>query len=246
MVSIINAPTQTEVIYPDSDGQPMANNTKQFHWILVIQQNLDWLYADNPNVFVAGDLFWYPVEGKPHIVNAPDVMVVLGRGKADRGSYKQWEEENIAPQVVFEILSPSNKPHEMERKLIFYERYGVEEYYIYNPENNQFWGWLRGEYGLEIIPSITSWVSPLLGIRFEPSGDKFEIYRPDNSRFFSYLEISQMLEQKEQQLEEKQQQLEQKEQQLDEVQQRAEEAETRSRLLAEKLRSMGINPDDLT
>lgn len=232
MVSIINAPTQTEVIYPDSDGQPIANNTKQFHWISLIQQNLDWLYADNPNVFVAGDLFWYPVEGKPHIVNAPDVMVVLGRGKADRGSYKQWEEDNIAPQVVFEILSPSNKPHEMEQKLIFYERYGVEEYYIYNPENNQFWGWLRSEEGLEIIPSITSWVSPLLGIRFEPSGDKLEIYRPDNSRFFSYLEISQMLEEKQQQ--------------LDEVQRRAEEAETRSRLLAEKLRSMGINPDDLT
>lgn len=238
MVSIINAPTQTEVIYPDSDGQPIANNTKQFHWIVIIQQNLDWLYADNPNVFVAGDLFWYPVEGKPHIVNAPDVMVVLGRGKADRGSYKQWEEDNIAPQVVFEILSPSNKPHEMEQKLIFYERYGVEEYYIYNPENNQFWGWLRSEEGLEIIPSITSWVSPRLGIRFEPSGDKFEIYRPDNSRFFSYLEISQMLE--------KQQLLEQQKQQLDEMRQRAEEAETRSRLLAEKLRSMGINPDDLT
>jgi Uma2 family endonuclease len=253
MVSIINAPTQTEVIYPDSDGQPMANNTKQFHWILVIQQNLDWLYADNPNVFVAGDLFWYPVEGKPHIVNAPDVMVVLGRGKADRGSYKQWEEDNIAPQVVFEIISPSNKPYEMERKLVFYEHYGVEEYYIYNPENNHFCGWLRSEDRLDIIPSITSWVSPRLGIRFEPSGDKFEIYRPDNSRFFSYLEISQILEQKEQQLEQKEQQLEQqkqqleqKEQQLDEVQQRAEESETRSRLFAEKLRSMGINPDDLT
>jgi Uma2 family endonuclease len=239
MVSIINAPTQTEVIYPDSDGQPMANNTKQFHWILVIQQNLDWLYADNPNVFVAGDLFWYPVEGKPHIVNAPDVMVVLGRGKADRGSYKQWEEENIAPQVVFELVSPSNKPYEMERKLVFYEHYGVEEYYIYNPENNHFCGWLRSEDRLDIIPSITSWVSPRLGILFDPSGDNFEIYRPDNSRFFSYLEISQILEQKQQQLEEKQQQ-------LDEVQQRAEEAETRSRLLAEKLRSMGINPDDLT
>ncbi|MEY3404249.1 MAG: hypothetical protein RLZZ86_3871, partial [Cyanobacteriota bacterium] len=28
----------SEVIYPDSDGQPMANNTEQFRWILVIQQ----------------------------------------------------------------------------------------------------------------------------------------------------------------------------------------------------------------
>jgi hypothetical protein len=39
----------------------MANNTEQFRWIVTIQQNLDWLFANDPNVFVAGDLFWYPV-----------------------------------------------------------------------------------------------------------------------------------------------------------------------------------------
>ncbi len=32
-------------------------------------------------------------------------MVVFGRPKGDRGSYKQWLENQIAPQVVFEILS---------------------------------------------------------------------------------------------------------------------------------------------
>ncbi|WP_292724234.1 hypothetical protein [Nostoc sp. JL34] len=65
MVSQIQPPTQPEVIYPDSDGQPVANNTIiQFGWIVEIKQNLDWLFADNPNIFVAGDLFWYQVEGR--------------------------------------------------------------------------------------------------------------------------------------------------------------------------------------
>jgi Uma2 family endonuclease len=86
------------------------------------------MFADDPNVFVAGDLFWYPVEGKSNIVNAPDVMVVFGRPKGDRSSYQQWNEAGIAPQVVFEILSPSNTQNEMDRKLLFYERYGVQEY----------------------------------------------------------------------------------------------------------------------
>lgn len=36
--------TPSEVIYPDGDGQPMANNTKQFRPIVVIQQNLEWLF----------------------------------------------------------------------------------------------------------------------------------------------------------------------------------------------------------
>lgn len=86
------------VTYPDSDGQPMADNTKQFRWIVVIKDNLERLFAQDPVVFVAGDLLWYPVEGKPTVRQAPDVMVVLGRPKGDRGSYQQWREGDIAPQ----------------------------------------------------------------------------------------------------------------------------------------------------
>ncbi|MCG5058498.1 MAG: Uma2 family endonuclease [Limnoraphis sp. WC205] len=195
MVYQAKTPSASEIFYPDCDGQPMANNTIQFRWILVIEQNLDWLFSDDPNVFVAGDLFWYPIEGNNTINNAPDVMVVLGRPKGDRRSYKQWEEEGIAPQVVFEILSPSNSRVEMDRKLLFYERYGVEEYYIYNPENKQLQGWLRGEYGLEIIELIENWVSPRMKIRFDLSGEELQIYRPDNTPFYSYNEVRQMLEQ---------------------------------------------------
>ena len=214
----------SEVIYPDSDGQPMANNTEQFRWILVIQQNLDWLFADNPDVFVAGDLFWYPIEGKNYIVNAPDVMVVFGRPKGKRGSYLQWQENHIAPQVVFEILSPSNSQTEMERKLIFYERHGVEEYYIYNPQNNQLRGWLKTEDGLDVISEIENWVSPRLGIKFDLSGEELQIYRPDGNKFSSYLEICQLLEQAETAL--------------------ATERR-KTQLLAEKLKALGVNPDEL-
>jgi Uma2 family endonuclease len=184
----------TTINYPESDGKPMADNTKQFHWITVIKQNLDWLFAQDPQVFIAGDLFWYPVEGRPDIVTAPDVLVVFGRPKGDRGSYKQWEENNIAPQVVFEILSPSNSKTEMEKKLIFYDRYGVVEYYIYDPDRQQLEGWLRGDNdSLENIPTIFNWVSPRLGIRFEQSEQELKLYRPDGTPFHSYNEINSLL-----------------------------------------------------
>ena len=184
----------TTIHYPESDGKPMADNTKQFHWITVIKQNLDCLFAQDPQVFIAGDLFWYPVEGRPNIVTAPDVLVVFGRLKGDRGSYKQWEENNIAPQVVFEILSPSNSKTEMDKKLIFYDRYGVEEYYIYAPDYQQLEGWLRGDNNsLENIPTIFNWVSPCLGIRFEQSEQELKLYRPDGTPFHSYNEINSLL-----------------------------------------------------
>jgi len=187
--------SKTEIIYPESDGKPMADNTKQFRWILTIQQNIDWLYTNDPQVFVAGDLLWYPVEGQTQIAAAPDTMVVFGRPKGDRGSYKQWEENNIAPQVVFEILSPSNKSVEMAKKLLFYDRYSVEEYYIYNPDNNNLEVLIRNAGSLDSIPESHDWVSPRLGIRFDLSSDELQIYRPDGTKFYSYIEINRMLEQ---------------------------------------------------
>src|SRR4030095_3541808 len=108
---VLRMPTSTDVApitYPQSDGQPMADNTKQFRWIVTIQGGLDALFRADPQVFVAGDLLWYPVEGHPEMCMAPDVMVAFGRPKGDRGSYLQWQEGGIAPQVVFEIRSPGN------------------------------------------------------------------------------------------------------------------------------------------
>lgn len=201
MVSQLPTPINPNIFYPDTDGQPMANSTEQFDWILTIEQNLAWIYAPNPQVFVIGDLFWYPVEGKPHIVTAPDVMVVFGRPPGKRSSYKQWEEEGIPPQVVFEILSPSNTREEMEKKLLFFDRYCVEEYYIYNPHNHTMQGWLREETGLEPITELHNWVSPRLEIRFDLSGAELVIYRPNGDRFFNYLEISQKLEEERQRAE---------------------------------------------
>src|SRR6266849_9080184 len=100
MSTMVTASPKTAVVYPESDGLPMADNTKQFHWIVTIKGGLDAVFRDDPNVFVAGNLLWYPVEGDNTIRIAPDIMVVFGRTKGHRGSYQQWLEDNIAPQVV--------------------------------------------------------------------------------------------------------------------------------------------------
>jgi Uma2 family endonuclease len=209
-----------EIIYPESDGKPMADNTKQFRWILTIQQNIDWLYANDPQVFVAGDLLWYPVEGQTQVTAAPDTMVVFGRPKGDRGSYKQWEEGNIAPQVVFEIHSPSNKPLDMAKKLVFYDRYRVEEYYVYNPENDNLEIWIRNDGSLDRILETHNWISPRLGIRFDVSTNELQIYRPDGTKFYSYIEINTKLEQEFQRAEQASQQLKEMEAMLKQYRER--------------------------
>jgi Uma2 family endonuclease len=228
--------TSTPIIYPEQDGQPMSDNTKQFRWIVTIKENLELIFAPEPTVFVAGDLLWYPVEGNNTIRNAPDAMVVFGSSKGDRGSYRQWEEGNIPPQVVFEILSPGNRMGEMNRKQQFYERYGVEEYYIYDPDKNDLTGWIKEAEKLVTIDEIDGWISPRLGIRFELAPNTLMIYRPDGEKFLGFVELDGRRRQAEEQLQQTEQQLEQTEQQLKSQQQ------TTDRLAA-KLRELGIDPD---
>jgi Uma2 family endonuclease len=177
------------IVYPDSDGKPMADNTKQFRYIVMIEGGVDALFRDDPNVFVAGDLLWYPVEGHPEICTAPDTLVVFGRPKGDRGSYKQWEEGDIAPHVVFEVWSPSNRPPDLTRKLQFYDRYGVEEFYFYDPETGELTGWRRAGASLEEIPIMKGWISPRLGLRLELEDGELVIYRPDGERFLTFIEL---------------------------------------------------------
>ncbi len=189
MTEIKIDPITNEIIYPTSDGKRMAENTKQYRYLTTIQGGLDALFAEREDIFVAGDLLWYPEEGKPNIVTAPDVMVVFGRPKGDRGAYLQWKEDNTPPQVVFEILSPSNTPSEMNKKLAFYNRYGVREYYIYDPDNGDFYGFLRDENGLRIIEEhMQGFKSPLLGITFELEGKELKVYHPDGKPFLSFVE----------------------------------------------------------
>jgi Uma2 family endonuclease len=177
------------IIYPEDDGKSMSDNTKQLRWIVVFYDNLWALFRDAPDVFVAANLLWYAVEGELEIRQAPDVLVVFGRPKGERGSYRQWEEGGIAPQVVFEVLSPGNTATEMADKLAFYDEHGVEEYYAYDPDANRLLVYLRGQEALRLVRPISSFISPRLRIRFEPSSPELHIFRPDGQPFLTFWEL---------------------------------------------------------
>lgn len=184
-------PAQSRIVYPEDDGEPMAENTVQFRWIVTIKEGLERVFRDRQDVFVAGDLLWYPVEGQPETRQAPDTMVVFGRPKGDRGSYMQWEEGGIAPQVVFEILSPGNRYKQMVKKFDFYQRHGVEEYYVYDPDSFELDGWKRTGEKLEEIDEMNEWVSPRLGVRFDRSHGELILIDSAAQRFLTYGELAQ-------------------------------------------------------
>jgi Uma2 family endonuclease len=180
--------TEKKIFYPESDGQPIS--TQQFDWITLIKHNLEAVFAAENQVFVAGDLLWYPVEGQPRICQAPDVLVAFGVPKGERGSYRQWAENGITPQVVFEIVSKHDSFLKMLGKLQFYEQYGVEEYYQYDLfRENDLSGWLRNGDELQPIADMQNWVSPRLNIRFETVEGELKLYRPDGRLFQHFQEL---------------------------------------------------------
>ncbi len=239
---MVQTPAIPQVLYPDSDGKPMADNTIQYRWIVRLATNLKWLLKDQ-TAFVAGDLLWHPVqvEVPPAPSQAPDVMVVMGRPDRDRGSYKQWEEENIAPQVVFEILSPSNTAREMLAKQTFYEEHGVLEMFFYDPESYDFWGLVRNhpkEDFSPITPLSFPWSSPLLKIRFELFEDGLAVFYPNGERFKEPGEFIQERDQAQKERDQAQKERDQAQKERDQAQQE------RDRALA-KLRELGIDPGQL-
>ncbi|MDJ1179575.1 Uma2 family endonuclease [Roseofilum sp. BLCC_M91] len=234
-------------LYPESDGKPMADNTVQFRLITTIVGGLSALFQEREDVFVAGDLLWYPREAGTLSVTeenlafcqAPDVMVVLGAEKKDRGSYKQWEEGKIAPQVVFEILSPSNSKGEMEDKFRFYDHYGVQEYYVYNPKLNRLQGWLSSQGRLTEIPQMEGWRSPLLQVSFRTSSQELQLFTPSGEAFGTYEDVVQERDRATERADSA-------EQERDRATERAESAESDLQQLREKLRQLNIDPDSLS
>lgn len=111
-------------------------------------------------------------------------MVVFGRPPGYRGSYKQWEEQGIPPQVVFEVLSPNNTDAEIDTKFLFYERYSVEEYYFIDPYTPEVIGFHRTTDRLIPIRRIIGGaISPRLGIRFEVHDGELKLFGPEGRKF---------------------------------------------------------------
>ncbi|OWK38053.1 Uma2 family endonuclease [Fimbriiglobus ruber] len=168
-----------------------------------------------------------------------------------------WEEGGVFPQVIFEVLSPSNTAAEMRRKRAFYEHHGADEYYEYDPDTGGWDGWVRAAAtGRWAAVEMDEHVSPRVGIRFAVR-DELTVFRPDGSPFDSFQEIDRQraaerrraetaerqvaAERKQKEAERKQKEAERKQKEAE--RKRAVTAETEAERLRALLRAAGIDPD---
>ena len=127
---IISAPTP---FYPSSDGKPMAETDWHRKLLMALIQIIDHHFREHDDVYVSGDLLIYYKMGDNTKSVAPDVFVVQGVAKKQRGTYLTWEESRT-PDFVIELASPSTFRHDLTGKKDLYESVlKVKEYYIYDP-----------------------------------------------------------------------------------------------------------------
>ena len=69
----------------------------------------------------------------------PDIFVVCGPDDPKEHAHQG------APELIVEILSPSNRMHDKVRKLLKYRKAGVREYWIIDPENREVLVYLFAE-----------------------------------------------------------------------------------------------------
>ena len=126
-------PFQREIVYPESDGEPMAETEFHLDETIYLIEGLRERFRETPDVYVCGDMFLYFKEGDPRSVVSPDVFIVKGVSKRRRRVYKFWEEKGRGPCLVVEVTSDSTRDEDLVRKKSLYERLGVEEYVLYDP-----------------------------------------------------------------------------------------------------------------
>ncbi|MEA3642194.1 MAG: Uma2 family endonuclease [Lamprobacter sp.] len=123
---------ETDVVYPDSDGRPMAESDFQREPLIYAVNALRRWFHAREDVYVSGNILLYYEQGNPRAAVAPDVLVVLGAPSHNRRSYKLWEEPK-APDFVIEITSRATVSEDQGNKRGLYAYLGVSEYWQYDP-----------------------------------------------------------------------------------------------------------------
>jgi len=132
-----------EVIYPGSDGKPLAETDIHFTAIAALIALLRRHFENRPDVYVAGCNFIYYKEGDNKARFSPDVYVVFGVEKKARRSYFLWKDHE-APSVVFKFTSKKTKKNDLTTKKDLCASLGVKEYFVCDPESAYFKPALQG------------------------------------------------------------------------------------------------------
>ncbi|MBG1269632.1 Uma2 family endonuclease [Nostoc sp. WHI] len=231
MTSLLPSSQSTEVFYPSSDGEPLAESYVHLYVLLATLEVLR-QYLLGRQATVLSNQFLYYAQGFPKLRVAPDVMVIFNVAPGGRDNYKIWQEGQV-PVVIFEMTSEGTRNQDTGFKKTLYEQLGVLEYWLFDPKGEWIKEQLKG-YRLrgEVYEPITDSRCEPLQLRLQIEGQLISFYREDTGeKLLIPEELAEALKQERLAKEQAQEQVKQ--------------AESQVERLKEHLRSLGVDPDTI-
>ncbi len=134
-----------EVVYPVSDGKPMAESDLHQQLMIYFIEALRQHFRNDPLVYVAGNNFLYWEQGNPRAAISPDTYVVFGVPMELRDCYMAWKLGGRLPDVVFEFTSKKTRREDVWKKRPIYEQtLKVSEYFQFDPTGDYLRPRLQG------------------------------------------------------------------------------------------------------
>lgn len=90
-------------------------------------------FREQSDVAVHSRIAWFPDREDTRVRLDPDVMVVMGRAKAGRSSYRAWNEEGVPPTVLIEVVSRRDTAADYDDRLGRARVHGVREVVLIDP-----------------------------------------------------------------------------------------------------------------
>lgn len=222
---------------PDSDDTPVDNelqndlpNLLRSMLALIWPERMDWFFGVDMGIYYDPD--------QPAIV--PDGFLSIGVPRIIdedlRLSYVLWEEQKL-PILVLEVVSQTRRG-EYTTKKDFYEQMGILYYVIHNPlrkrkQKLEVYKLNNGKY--ELLEGEAVWF-PEIGIGIKRERGKHQ----GVEREWLY-----WLDEQGKRYLTPEEQIQEAQKQAQEAQRQAQEAQRRTQLLEERLRRLGIDPNEL-
>lgn len=219
---------QLEAIMPDASqvlsDEPEMESSLHYMQLLLLVTCLEWLWRERNDFFIGANLSIYfsRQQLRNRDFRGPDFFLVKQTQKRPRNAWVVWEEDGKYPNLIIELLSNSTATTDRTlKKDLYQDRFRTPEYFWFSPETLEFEGFrLVGNQYQEITSNAMNWRwSQELGLYLGVEQGKLRYFTTEGNKVPTP-EESALQERQEKEL-----------------------AQQRAELLAERLRSLGIDLD---
>ncbi|MDY7007309.1 MAG: Uma2 family endonuclease [Cyanobacteriota bacterium] len=248
---------QLEAIMPDAtqleSDEPEMESSQHYMQLMLLVSCLEWLWRDRNDYFIGANLtiFYSRQYLKTKDFRGPDFFLVKQTEKRPRKSWVVWEENGKYPNLIIELLSDSTARVDRNMKKELYQNnFRTPEYFWFDPESLEFMGFRLAQNGYaEIQPNNQGWRwSQELELYLGVDGGQLRYFTANGQRVPTPQEAAieeQLLVQKAQsQVQKAQSQVQQAQSQVQQAQSQVQQERERAERLAQRLRELGINPDE--